>query len=75
MEVQDRLEIKILEAKDISFEGSRPNCFVEVLVGPDKRKTAVIPEGNSTFCIRMCGICVYACMYTACHGFEPNIPE
>ena len=46
MEVQDRLEVKILEAKDISFEGSRPNCFVELQVGPDRRRSTVIPEGR-----------------------------
>ena len=63
MEVQDRLEVKILEAKDISFEGSRPNCFVEVLVGPDKRKTAVISEGNSTFLYTYVCLCLRLCVY------------
>ena len=47
MEVQDRLEVKILEAKGISFEGSRPNCFVELMVGPDKRRTTVVPEDST----------------------------
>ena len=52
MEIQDRLEVKLLEARGLDYEGSNPNCFVEIICGLDKRQSKIIagegsPKWNS----------------------------
>ena len=43
----DRLEVKVLEARGLSYGGSRPNSYVEIVIGPDKRRTIMIPEDDT----------------------------
>ena len=48
MDVADRLEVKIIEAKDlISVESLYPSPYVEISVGPDLNRTKPIPETNA----------------------------
>lgn len=47
MDIQDRLEIKVLEARGLEFQGSKPNCYVQLQVGFDFRSTAIIPTDDT----------------------------
>ena len=46
MDVQDRLEIKVLEARGLEYQGSKPNTYVQLRVGFDFRNTNVIQESD-----------------------------
>lgn len=47
MEVSDRLEVKVAEGKDLcGFDGLPPSAFVEIIIGPDMRRTQVVSENK-----------------------------
>eukprot|EP01035_Chromulina_nebulosa_P020400 gene20400-26471_t len=48
MDIIDRLEVKVIEAEDLtSSESLFPTPYTEIIVGPDIKKTKPLPESNN----------------------------
>ena len=44
---QDRLEVKVNEARHLSYEGTNPNSFAQLDCGLDRRQTRVIAQDGN----------------------------
>ena len=44
---QDRLEIKVIQARGLEYDGSNPNSFVQLECGLDRRQTRLIAQDGT----------------------------